>query len=497
MRELLNQDNERHMKAFRVAKAMPLDIGILHFVGIGGIGMSGIAELLHNLGYKVQGSDLSDNANARRLRDLGIHVMVGHKADNIGDAAVVVKSTAVSYDNPEIMAARAAQIPVVKRSEMLNELMRLKMSIAVAGTHGKTTTTSIIASILAEASMDPTIINGGVINAYGTNVHLGEGDWIVAEADESDGTFLKIPACVAVVTNMDPEHLDYYGSYDNLKQAFRDFVERIPFYGFAVMCIDHPEVQALASRITDRRIIRYGTSPQANVRAVNITGGVDGSTFDVILQADSGEETKYVGMTFPIPGEHNIRNSLAAIGVARELGISEDVIRRALSSFSGVKRRFTKTGKVSGITIIDDYGHHPTEIAATLKAAREFRSRETDRIIAVVQPHRYTRLRDLFDAFCSCMNDADIAIISDVYAAGEQPIDGFDRDHLVEGLRNGGHKQVIELDAPDQLADIIAAHARSGDIVVCLGAGSVTQWAYALPDELSARLPDIKLASSS
>jgi len=467
-------------------REMPLDIGRIHFVGIGGIGMSGIAEILSNLGYDVQGSDIADSANVERLRALGIQVAIGHRAENIADCAVVVASSAVKPDNPEVAAARSAMIPVVRRAEMLGELMRLKWSIAVGGTHGKTTTTSLVAGLLDEAGMDPTIINGGIINAYGTNARLGQGDWMVVEADESDGTFTRLPATIAVVTNIDPEHLDFYGSFDGVRAAFEQFVTNVPFYGFAAMCIDHAEVQAMIPRVLDRRIVTYGFSPQADLRAVNVIMGGSGSRFDVVIQDRAGDQGRtLVDLTLPMLGQHNVLNALAAVAVATEMGIDDDRIRQGLAQFAGVKRRFTKTGEVNGVTVIDDYGHHPVEISAVLRAARAGAGQD-HRVIAVVQPHRYSRLADLFEEFCTCFNDADVVIVADVFAAGEQPIEGADRDHLIEGLRTRGHRQVFPLDGPETLAPIIAELAQSGDMVVCLGAGTITKWANALPDELSA-----------
>jgi UDP-N-acetylmuramate--alanine ligase len=461
---------------------MPLDIGLIHFVGIGGIGMSGIAEILHNLGYQVQGSDIAESANVKRLRELGIEVHVGHAADNVAGAKVVVISSAVKADNPEVRAARERFVPVVRRAEMLGELMRLKWSIAVGGTHGKTTTTSMMASFLEAANQDPTVINGGIINAYGTNARLGSGEWMVVEADESDGTFTKLPSTIAVVTNIDPEHLDFYGDVETLHAAFETFVENIPFYGFAVLCIDHPAVQALIGRIRDRRIVTYGLSPQADVRLADLSQAPDGATFTV--EIDGRGERPSVRMEdlhLPMVGQHNVLNALAAIAVSQEMGMTEAQVRKALSSFAGVKRRFTKTGEVDGVSIIDDYGHHPVEIAAVLKAGR-WASR--GRVIAVVQPHRYSRLAKLFEDFCTCFNDADQVIVADVYPAGEEPIEGADRDALVEGLRAHGHRQVLALEGPDQLARVVRENARSGDLVVCLGAGSITNWAQALPQQL-------------
>ena len=465
-------------------RRIPLDIGTIHFVGIGGIGMSGIAEILHNLGYSVQGSDVADNQNVRRLRTLGIACQIGHAVENLGEARVVVISSAIKPDNPEVADARARFIPVVRRAEMLAELMRLKVSIAVGGTHGKTTTTSLVATLLDTAKLDPTIINGGIINAYGTNARLGQGDWMVVEADESDGTFVKLPATRAIVTNIDPEHLDHYGTFDRIRDAFRTFVENIPFYGSAVLCIDHPEVQALIARITDRRIVSYGLSPQADVRASDLRMDRAGTTFAVTLSdRRAGTEQALGDFRTPMLGEHNVRNALAAIAVGLEMRIAVDTIRAALAGFEGVKRRFTRTGEVNGITVIDDYGHHPVEIAATLKAARQ----HTDgKVIAVVQPHRYSRLKQLFDDFCTCFNDADTVIVTDVYAAGETPIEGASRDALVEGLAAHGHRHALPLRDRDALAQTVLEHAAPGDIVLCLGAGTISAWAQALPGELSA-----------
>jgi UDP-N-acetylmuramate--alanine ligase len=463
---------------------LPLNIGTIHFVGIGGIGMSGIAEILNNLGYSVQGSDISDNANVQRLRGLGIKVFVGHATENVEDAKVVVISTAVKPTNPEVVAARAAMIPVVRRAEMLAELMRLKAAIAIGGTHGKTTTTSLVATMLDAAGLDPTVINGGIINSYGTNARLGEGDWMVVEADESDGTFVKVPSTISVVTNIDPEHLDHWKDFDQLREAFKNFVQNIPFYGFAVLCIDHPEVQALIGRVTDRRIFTFGFSPQADVRAVNVRTNIGDSIFDVVIRERVDSEERVIkDVRLPMVGDHNVSNSLAAITVALELGIPDDKIVSAFDGFTGVKRRFTKTGEVDGVTIIDDYGHHPVEIKAVLKAARQA---TRNNVIAVVQPHRYSRLHDLFEDFCTCFNDADSVIVADVFEAGETPIEGASRDSLVEGLRNRGHRHVSALEGPEKLAEVIKAEAEEGDLVVCLGAGSISAWANALPAQLEA-----------
>ncbi|MCC7426118.1 MAG: UDP-N-acetylmuramate--L-alanine ligase [Alphaproteobacteria bacterium] len=465
-------------------RALPLSIGPLHFVGIGGIGMSGIAEVLHNLGYSVQGSDIAEGYNVDRLRKSGIPVAIGHAAENLGEAQVVVVSSAVRADNPEVQAARARLLPVVRRAEMLAELMRLRWSVAVGGTHGKTTTTSMFAAVLESAHLDPTVINGGIVNAYGTNTRLGAGEWMVVEADESDGTFVKLPAVIAIVTNMDAEHLDHYGSVEAMKAAYHDFVSNIPFYGFAVLCIDHPEVQAMIPRLSDRRIVTYGFSPQADVRAERMITDRSGATFDVAFSDRvTGAHRLIKSLRLPMMGAHNVQNSLAAVAIALEMDIPEAAIRDAFAHFRGVKRRFTKTGEANGITVIDDYGHHPVEIAAVLKAARQAGARE---VVAVVQPHRYSRVASLFEEFCACMNDASTVIVADVYAAGEAPIQGISRDALVEGLRARGHRSVVPLPGPEALAEMVAAIARPGDFVVCLGAGSITNWAHALPDQLKA-----------
>jgi UDP-N-acetylmuramate--alanine ligase len=464
---------------------LPREIGPIHFVGIGGIGMSGIAEVLSNLGYTVQGSDVSESANVSRLRDKGIKISVGHKAENVAGADVVVVSTAIKRDNPELLAARAQRIPVVRRAEMLAELMRLKSCVAISGTHGKTTTTSMVAALLDAGDLDPTVINGGIINAYGTNARLGAGDWMVVEADESDGTFLKLPADVAIVTNVDPEHLDHFKTFDAVQDAFRDFVENVPFYGFAVMCIDHPVVQSIVGKIEDRRIVTYGENPQADARLVDLVPmGAGGSSFKVTFRDRKTDVAHEItGLMLPMAGRHNALNATAAIAVAHELGLSDDAIRKAIAGFGGVKRRFTRTGEWNGVTVIDDYGHHPVEIAAVLRAARESTN---GKIIAVVQPHRYSRLQSLFEEFCTCFNDADAVVVAEVYPAGEAPIPGIDRDNFVLGLRAHGHREVIPLQKSSDLADVIKGLAGRGDLVVCLGAGNITQWAYTLPAELKA-----------
>lgn len=473
-------------------RALPLDIGVIHFVGIGGIGMSGIAEVLHTLGYRVQGSDISDSTNVKRLRAAGISVAIGHDATNLGTAEVIVTSSAVKRDNPEVVAARLRHLPVVRRAEMLGELMRLRWSVAIGGTHGKTTTTSLVAAVLEGAGLDPTVINGGIVNAYGTNTRMGAGDWMVVEADESDGTFVKLPAVIAVVTNMDPEHLDHYGTEAAMQAAYDAFVGNIPFYGFAVLCMDHPHVQAMIPRLSDRRIVTYGFSPQADVRAQKLLSDKGGATFEVtVADRVTGRTRLLPPMRLPMLGQHNVQNALAAIAVGTEMGLPDESIRSALAAFKGVKRRFTRTGEAGGIAVIDDYGHHPVEIAAVLKAARQAGARD---VIAVVQPHRFSRLASLFEEFCTCMNDAGTVIVADVYAAGEAPIEGIDRDALVEGLRARGHRSVVPLPGPDSLAGMVNAIARPGDYVVCLGAGTITNWANALPAELAALQAAVKRA---
>ena len=477
----------------RRIRPVPFHIGPVHFVGIGGIGMSGIAEIMLKIGYSVQGSDAKASANTERLEALGARIFIGHEAEHVGeDVSAVVYSTAVKAENPELQAARARRIPLVRRAEMLAELMRLQFSIGVAGTHGKTTTTSLVAAVLDAGGLDPTVVNGGIINAYGTNAKVGDGDWMVVEADESDGSFLRLKSTVAIVTNIDPEHLDHYGDFEGVRKAFCDFVENIPFYGFAAVCLDHPEVQKLVASVDNRRLVTYGLNPQAMVRADNCRLEPDGAYFDVLIQrqglAALEEPDRIEGVHLPMAGWHNVSNALAALAVARELDVSDDAIRQGLAGFDGVRRRFTTTGIVDGVRIVDDYGHHPVEIAAVLKAARQVARRgdQSGRVIAVVQPHRYTRLRDLMEEFSTCFSDADAVYVADVYAAGEQPIEGVDKQALVEGIRRFGHLHVEALEGPEALAGIVKSEARPGDLVVFLGAGDITQWAYALPGQLEA-----------
>ena len=462
----------------RHATKLPVDIGPIHFVGIGGIGMSGIAEVLLTWGYDVQGSDLKSSKITERLTERGARVFVGQRAENLEGAEVVVISSAIKPGNPELDAAREMGLPVVRRAEMLAELMRLKSNVAVAGTHGKTTTTSMVAALLDGGGLDPTVINGGVIHAYGSNARIGAGEWMVVEADESDGTFTRLPATLAIVTNIDPEHLDHYGDFDGVKAAFETFVSNIPFYGAAICCIDHPEVQALVGRVHDRKVVTYGMNRQADIRVVNLKFENGQARFDIALAAD-GE--MIADLVLPMPGEHNVLNAAAAIGVARHLGIRPDEIRDALGAFGGVNRRFTRVGEVDGVTIIDDYGHHPVEIAAVLKAARQA---TTGRVLAVHQPHRFTRLRDLFEDFCSAFNDADVVAITDVFAAGEQPIEGASRDGLVAGLKAHGHRHAVGIAGEAELAEFVRQEAKPGDMVVCLGAGTISAWANGLPAAL-------------
>ncbi len=461
------------------ATKLPLELGPIHFIGMGGIGMSGIAEVLITLGYSVQGSDARASKITDRLISLGATFFEGQKPENIGAAAVVVISSAIKSDNPELAEARRRKLPVVRRAEMLAELMRMRSNIAVAGTHGKTTTTTMVATLMDKGGFDPTVINGGVIHAYGSNARAGEGEWMVVEADESDGSFNRLPATIAIVTNIDPEHMEHWGSFDALRKGFLDFVSNIPFYGLAVCCTDHPEVQALVGRITDRRVVTFGFNAQADVRAVNLTYLAGVAHFDIMLQS---EGTEIKGCTLPMPGDHNVSNALAAVAVVRHLGMKRDEIRSALAGFAGVNRRFTRVAEVGGVTIIDDYGHHPVEIAAVLRAARQA---TTGRVIAVHQPHRYSRLANLFEEFCTCFNDADSVAISDIYAAGEDPIVGASRDDLVAGLIAHGHRDASALLEEADLPRLLSEKCKPGDMLVCLGAGSISAWANALPAKMA------------
>ncbi|RVU07608.1 UDP-N-acetylmuramate--L-alanine ligase [Novosphingobium umbonatum] len=463
-------------------KGVATDIGTIHFVGIGGIGMSGIAEVMANLGYRVQGSDMAESYVVEGLRSRGITVFIGHAAQNVGDAAVVVTSTAVKRDNPEVVAALEARIPVVRRAEMLAELMRLKNTVAVAGTHGKTTTTSMIAALLDAGGVDPTVINGGIINSYGSNARLGASDWMVVEADESDGSFLRLDGTIAVVTNIDPEHLDHYGSFDRVKECFVEFIENVPFYGAAVLCIDHPVVQAIIPKVRDRRVITYGFSAQADVRGEAVTPVAGGNRFTAVLRQRDGSFRRIEDIHLPMPGRHNVQNALSAVAVAVEMGVEDEIIRTGFAKFGGVKRRFTKVGEVNGVSIIDDYGHHPVEIRAVLAAAREG---VKGRVIAVVQPHRFTRLRDHMEDFAAAFNDADIVYAAPVYAAGEQPIEGVDSAAMVEGIKDRGHRSAHLTSGAEQLASQLASVVQDGDMVVCLGAGDITKWAAGLADAIA------------
>ncbi len=477
-------------------RMMSPDIGTLHFVGIGGIGMSGIATLLVSLGYDVQGSDMAENANVARLRTSGVRVSIGHEAQNIRNKegelpAAVVVSSAIKDDNAELMAARSAKVPVVQRAEMLAELMRLKSAVAVAGTHGKTTTTSMVGQMLDQAGFDPTVVNGGIVNDYGTNTRFGQSSWMVVEADESDGSFIRLPSTVAVVTNIDPEHMDHYGSFDKVKNAYKRFVLNLPFHGYALLCIDHPEVQTLAAQVSDRKVITYGFNPQADIRADNVRSGADGSLFDVTFAGwlnEDGNDVEIKDIHLSMLGRHNVQNSLVALGVAKEMGVDEATMKKAMCSFGGVKRRFTKTGDVDGVTIIDDYAHHPVEIDVVLKTARSAVKEVGGNVIAVMQPHRYSRLNDLYEDFCRCFNDADHVIVADVYEAGEAPIDGVNKEYLVQGLKTHGHRSAQILPHKDDLPRILSDIVHPHDYVILMGAGNITHWAYDLPDKLAAEL---------
>ena len=462
-------------------------VGPIHFIGIGGIGMSGIAEVMANLGFAVQGSDIAEGYVVQGLRKKGITVHIGHKAENLGDAAVVVVSTAIKRGNPEVDLALERRVPVVRRAEMLAELMRLKSTVCVAGTHGKTTTTSMVAALLDAGGLDPTVINGGIINSYGSNARLGDGEWMVVEADESDGSFLRLPPTLAIVTNIDPEHLDHYGDFETAKAAFRTFIQKVPFYGAAVLCLDHPEVQAMIPSVSDRRIITYGFAGQADIRGDNVQPVPGGNRFDVTLRAPGGPERRIEGLELPMPGRHNVLNALGAIGVADQLGIGEDQIRAGFAKFGGVKRRFTKVGELplgdGVVTIIDDYGHHPVEVKAVLAAAREG---ARARVVAVVQPHRYTRLRDLFEDWRTAFNDADTVVVAPVYAVGEAPLEGISHEALADAIRRSGHRQVLTVSGEADLAPTIAPLLGAGDMVICLGAGDITKWAANLQGALEA-----------
>ena len=469
-------------------KGSPTDIGTVHFVGIGGIGMSGIAEVMHNLGYTVQGSDLNESPTVERLRAQGIAVKIGHEKENVEGAGVIVTSTAVKRSNPEVAHALENRVPVVRRAEMLAELMRLKSTVAVAGTHGKTTTTSMIATLLDAGGIDPTVINGGIIEQYGSNARLGDSDWMVVEADESDGSFLRLDGTFAVVTNIDPEHLDHYGSFDAVRRAFVEFVENVPFYGAAVMCVDHPEVQSAIGQVRDRRVVTYGFSAQADVRGEAIRPTERGNVFDAVIRDRDGEQRRIEGISLPMPGRHNVQNALAAVAVALEMGVPDDTIRSGFAAFDGVRRRFTRVGQALGATVIDDYAHHPVEIRAVLEAARESASAGTPpgRVFAVAQPHRYSRLGDLMEDFQGAFNDADTVIVTPVYAAGEDPVDGVSSEALVAGLKDRGHRSALTVADEAELARELAERVQEGDLVVCLGAGDITRWAARLPDNLVA-----------
>ena len=473
-------------------KGVGTDIGTIHFVGIGGIGMSGIAEVMRNLGYTVQGSDISESASVERLRARGIIVHIGHARENVEGAAVVVTSTAVRRTNPEVAAALENRIPVVRRAEMLAELMRLKSTVAVAGTHGKTTTTSMIATLLDAGGIDPTVINGGIIEQYGSNARLGDSDWMVVEADESDGSFLRLDGTIAVVTNIDPEHLDHYGDFDGVKRAFVEFIHNVPFYGAAVLCVDHPVVQMVIGEVRDRKVVTYGFSLQADICGVNVRSSAGGNSFDVIVRQRGLEDRRIESVHLPMPGRHNVQNALAAIAVAVEMGCNDDVIRKGFARFGGVRRRFTKVGSIAvdggAVTVIADYAHHPVEIRAVLSAAREAVAGTQGRVIAVAQPHRYSRLNDLMDAFQSCFDDADIAYVAPVYPAGEDPLPGVDHAALVAGMKARGHRAAHEIAGEDALAETLMGEIVPGDMVVCLGAGDITRWAAGLAPAITAKL---------
>lgn len=474
-------------------KVPPHTVNKIHFVGIGGIGMSGIAEVLLNLGFQVSGSDLTENANIIRLKDLGASVDIGHDGAFVKDAQVVVISSAVKEDNPEVMEARRRRIPVIRRAEMLCELMRFKYAVAICGTHGKTTTTSLTASLFDAAGLDATVVNGGIINAYGTNARLGAGDWIVVEADESDGSFLNLLPTIAVVTNIDPEHMDFYPSFDVLKESFVQYIERVPFYGLGILCIDHPVVREILPRVANRRTVTYGFSDDANIRATNLRPSVQGTFFDVDIVGNGALSSRALGgnrvavlprkikdLFLPMMGSHNVQNALSVVAIAQELGISDECLHQALSQFKGVKRRFTCTGVVADVIIIDDYAHHPVEIQTVLQAARQACR---GRIVAVMQPHRYSRLEHFMEDFATSFTMADEVLVTPVYGAGEKPIEEVTSEVLVEAINKTG-KEAFFLQDPTHLAEEVAKRVQSGDMVICLGAGNITQWANDLPAQL-------------
>jgi len=470
---------------------MPGEMGPVHILGIGGIGMSAIAEILHAKGYTVQGSDQKDSANVRRLRAKGIRVFVGHDPVNLVGARYIVVSSAIKRSNPELEAARARGLPIIRRAEMLAELMRLYATVAVTGTHGKTTTTSLIAHVFERAGLDPTVITGGIINSWGSNARLGNGQWMIVEADESDGTFIKIPAQIGVVTNIDPEHLDYFKSVENMHREFEAFYRNVPFYGAAVTCIDHPVVADMIERLElrrdGRRLLTYGTQAGADLvlKSARVENGATFFDADLGPRVRGGQRA-IRGWSVPLLGHHNALNALAAVAAASEAGIADEVVRKALFGFSGVKRRFQPTGTWNGVAVYDDYGHHPVEIAAVLKAAR---AGARGRVIAVVEPHRYTRVRDLFSEFAACFKDADSVILTPLYSAGELPIEGIDHASLAQAIRAAGHPAVFTVDSERGIAPALRRIAAPGDIVVCLGAGNSTEWAHALPGWLGVDEP--------
>jgi UDP-N-acetylmuramate--alanine ligase len=457
-------------------------LNTIHFVGIGGIGMSGIAEIMNNLGYKVQGSDLSENNNTKRLEARGVKIFKGHDAMNVRNVSYVVISSAVTEDNAEVIEARRLKIPVIRRAEMLAELMRLKCSVAISGSHGKTTTTSLVACLFEAAGLDPTVINGGIINNRSTNAYLGHGDYLVVEADESDATFIKIPSTIGVITNIDPEHMDYYKDFDTLIAAFKSFIRNLPFYGFGVACVDHPIVRKLVDGLTERKVITYGIeSKDANVIAFNIRQDVSSSTFDVKLQLPNFNGTAIIeNITIPTPGKHNVLNALAAIAIGVELDFGVKVIQEGFKNFQGVKRRFTRVCEYNGAEIIDDYAHHPEEVKATLATARVVANARSGRVIAIFQPHRYSRLSNLFADFTTCFAEADSIYIMDIYAAGEQQIEGVSGKALALAIKKTGAKCEF-IDSHEKIAGTISSIAKKGDIIVMMGAGSISNWANQLP----------------
>ena len=458
------------------------DLGTIHLIGIGGIGMSSIAEVLINLGYKITGSDIALNKNVQRLQELGVKIYIGENAKHLKDASIVVISSAIKNNNVELNAAYVKRIPVIRRADMLAELMRFKKSIAIGGTHGKTTTTSLISAILDNAKYDPTVVNGGIIEAYGSNARLGKGDWMVVEADESDGTFTRLPSTYVVVTNIDKEHLDFYGNKNNLYRAFMHFIENIPFYGVAFLCIDNADTQKLYKEIKYRKLVSYGFNNQANVKAINLSVRNGLTNFDVKIDGNEKLKNKIIkNISITMPGKHNVRNALASIALAIELGINTNIIKDTLKNFKGVERRFSIIGNKKGVTYIDDYAHHPTEISSVLEAAKSICE---GKLIAIFEPHRYSRINNLFDEFSVSFHDADILFVTEIYEAGEKNKLKINKNKIINSILSAGHKDVRGLDNFNDLLLMLENITNIGDYVIFLGAGSISRNARKMVEKI-------------